>query len=67
MSQAKYNNQNFYGMVTVMDVRIRNLERGHSEFEKRSLILALRITILHSCFDILSEQNRNTAPVEAIS
>ena len=36
-------------------------------FEKRILILALRITILHSCFEILSEQNHNTAPTEAVS
>ena len=50
-----------------MDVRIRNLEPGHGEFEKRILILALRITILHSCLDLLSGQNRNTAPTEAIS
>ena len=49
-----------------MDVRIRNLEPGH-EFETRILILALRITILHSCLDMLSEQNRNTAPTAAIS
>ena len=67
MSQAKSNNQNFYGIVTVMDVRIRNLEPGYGEFEKRILILALRIMILHSFLDILSGQNRNTAPIEAIS
>ena len=69
MSQAKSNSQNIYDIdiVTVMDVRIRNLENGHGEFEKRILILALRITTLHSCLDILSEQNRNTAPTKAIS
>ena len=67
MSQAKFKNQNFYGIVTFMDVTIRNLESGYGEFEKTVLIIALRITILHSCLDILSEQNRNTAPVEAIS
>ena len=67
MSQAKSNGQIIYDIVTVMDVRIRNLEPGHSEFEERIEILALRITILHSCLDILSEQNRNTASAEAIS
>ena len=67
MSQAKTNSQNIYNIVTVMDVRIRNLEPGHGKFEKKILILALRITTLLSCLDILSEQNRNTAPTEAIS
>ena len=67
MSQAKSNGQIIYDIVTVMDVRIRNLEPGHSEFEERIVILALRITIFHSCLDILSEQNRNTASAEAIS
>ena len=65
MSQATSITQNCYGIVTVMGVRIRNLERGHGEFEK--IILALRIIILHSCLDIVSEQNRNTAPIEVIS
>ena len=50
-----------------MDVRIRNLQPDRRDFEKRILSLALRITILHSCLDISSEQNRNTAPIEAIS
>ena len=66
MSQAKFNSQKFYGIATAMDVRIRNLVPAYGKFEKIILILALRITILHSCFDILSEQNRNTAPTEAI-
>ena len=57
----------FTALVTVMDVRIRNLEPGHGEFEKKRLILAQRITILHSCLHILSDKNRNTAPTEAIS
>ena len=67
MSQAKTNSQNIYDIVTVMNVRIRNLEPGHGKFEKRILILALRIATPHSCLDILSEQNRNTDPIEAIS
>ena len=50
-----------------MDVRVRNLEPGPSKFERRILIFALRIMILHSCLDIFSEQNHNTAPTEAIS
>ena len=66
MSQAKANSQNIYALVTVMDVRIRNLERGPGKFG-RILILALRIMTLHSCLDIFSEQNHNTAPTEAIS
>ena len=65
MSQAKANSQNIYDTVTVMDVRIRNLETGHGKFEKRILILTLRT--LCSFLDILSEQNHNTAPTEAIS
>ena len=67
MSQAKANSQNIYDMVTVMDVRIRNLEPGPGKFEKRILILALRIMTRHPCLDIFSEQNHNTAPTEAIS
>ena len=67
MSQAKANSQNIYDVVTIMDVRIRNLEVGPDKFEKRILILALRIMTLHSCLDIVSEQNHNTAPTEAIS
>ena len=54
MSQAKANSQNIYGIVTVMDARIRNLEPGLGKFEKRVLILALRIMTLHSCLHILS-------------
>ena len=67
MSQAKVNSQNIYDIVTVVDVRIRNLEPGPGKFEKISLILGLRIMTLHSCLDIFSEQNHNTAPTEAIS
>ena len=67
MSQAKANSQNIYAIVTVMDVRIRNLEPGPGEFERRILILALRIMTPHSCLDIFSEQNHNTASNEAIS
>ena len=48
MRQAKSNNQNFYGKITVIDVRIRNLEPGHGKFEKRILILAL--TLFHPGF-----------------
>ena len=64
MSQAKANSQNIYDKVTVMDVRIRNLEPGSGKFEKRILILALRIMTLHleyvcvcrfSCIHIVSE------------
>ena len=67
MSQAKANSQNIYDLVTVMDVRIRNLEPSPGKFEKRILILALRIMMtLHSCLDIFGEQNHNTAPTEAI-
>ena len=66
MSHAKANSQNIYPIVTVMDVRIRNLEPGHGKFERRIFILALRIMTLHSCLDIVSEQNHNTAPTEAI-
>ena len=40
MSQAKANSQNIYDIVTVMDVRIRNLEPGPGKFQKRILILA---------------------------
>ena len=43
MSQAKANGQNIYNIVTVMDVRIRNLEPGPGKFEKRILILALKV------------------------
>ena len=67
MNHAKANSQNIYDMVTVMDVRIGNLEPSPGKFEKRILILALRIVTLHSCLDILSEQNHNTASTEAIS
>ena len=67
MSQAKANSQNIYAIVNVMDVRIRNLEPSPGKFERRILILALRIMTLHSCLDIFSEQNHNTAPTEAIS
>ena len=67
MSQAKANSQKIYDIVNVMDVRTRNLEPGPGKFEKRILILALRIMTLHSCFDIFSEQNYNTAPTEAVS
>ena len=67
MSQAKADSQNIYDTVTVMDVRISNLEPGPGKFEKRILILALRIMTLHSCLDIFNEQNHNTAPNEAIS
>ena len=67
MSQGKANSQNIYDIVTVMDVRNRNLEPGPSKFEKRIFILALRIITLHSCLGIVSEQNHNTAPTEAIS
>ena len=67
MSQAKANSQNIYAIVAVMDVRIRNLEPGPGKFERRILILVLRIMTLRSCFDIFSEQNHNTAPTEAIS
>ena len=66
MSQAKANSQNIYAIVTVMDVRIRNLEPGPGKFERRIFILALRIMTLHSCLDIISEQNHNAAPAEAI-
>ena len=55
MSQAKSNSQNIYDIVTVMDVRSRDLEPGHGEFGKSIFILALRITTLHSCLDILNE------------
>ena len=67
MSEAKANSQNIYAIITVMDVRIRNLEPGPGKSERRILILALRIMTLHSCLDIFSEQNHNTAPAEAIS
>ena len=50
-----------------MNVRIRNLEADPGKSEKIMLILALRIMTLHSCPDIFSEQNHNTAPTEAIS
>ena len=66
-SQAKANSQNIYAIVTVKDVRIRNLEFSPGKFERKILILALRIMTLHSCLDIFSEQNHNTAPTEAIS
>ena len=67
MSHAKANSQNIYDIVTVMDVRIMYLEPGPGKFEKRILILALRIMTLHSFLDILTEQNHNIAPTEAIS
>ena len=68
MSQAKANSQNIYDIVTVMEVKIRNLEPGPGKFEEKILILALRIMTLHSsCLDIFSEQNHNTTPTEAIS
>ena len=35
MSQAKANSQNIYDIVTVMDVKIRNLEPGPGKFEKK--------------------------------
>ena len=66
MSQAKANSQNIYAIVTVTDVRIWNLEPGPGKFERRILILALKIMTLQSCLDIFSEQNHNTAPTEAI-
>ena len=66
MTKAKANSQNIYAIVTVMDVRIWNLEPGPGKFE-RIIILALRIMTLHSCLNIFSEQNHNTAPTEAIS
>ena len=66
MTEAKANSQNIYAIVTVMGVRIRNLEPGPGKFE-RILILALKIMTLHSCFDIFSEQDHNTAPTKAIS
>ena len=66
MSQAKANSQDIYDIATVMDVRIRSLEPGPGKFEKRILILALRIMTLHSCLDIFSDQNHNAAPTEAI-
>ena len=47
-----------------MDVRIRNLEPGPGKFERSILILALRIMALHSCLDIFSEQNNNTASTD---
>ena len=65
MSQAKTNSQNIYDIVTVMDAKIKNLEPGPGKFEKRILIFTLRIMMLHSCLDIFSEQNHNTAPTEA--
>ena len=52
MSQAKANSQNIYAIVAVMDVRIRNLKPGPGKFERRILILALRIMTLRSCLDI---------------
>ena len=61
MNQVKANSQNIYDIVTVMDVRIRNLKPGPGKFEKIILILALRIMTLYSCLDILSEQNHNIA------
>ena len=67
MSQAKANSQKIYDIVTVMDVRIRNLKSGPGKFEKRILILALRIMTLYSCLDIFCEQNHNTTPTETIS
>ena len=68
MRQAKANSQNIYDIVTVMDARSRNLEPCPGKFEKRNLILDLRIMTLHSCFDILRvSKNHNTAPTEAIS
>ena len=67
MSQDKANSQNIYAIVAVMDVRIRDHEPGPGKFERRILILALRIMTLRSCFDIFGEQNHNTAPTEAIS
>ena len=66
MSQAKTNSQNIYDIVTVMDIKIKNLEPSPGKSEKRILILALRIMTLHSFLDILSDQNHNTAPTEAI-
>ena len=45
MTKAKANSQNIYAIVTVMDVRIRNLEPGPGKFES-ILILALRIMTL---------------------
>ena len=66
MSQGKANSQNIYAIVTVMDVRIWNLQPGHGKFERRTFILALRIMTLHSCLAIVSEQNHNTAQTEAI-
>ena len=62
MSQAKANSQDIYAIVTVMDVRVRNLEPGPGKFERRIFIFALRIMTLHSCLDIFSEQNHNIAP-----
>ena len=67
MSQAKANSQNIYAIVTVMDVRIRNLEPDPGKSERRILILALRVMTVHSCLEIFNEQNHNTAPTEAIS
>ena len=67
MSQAKANSQNIYAIVTFMDVRIRNLESGPGKFERKILILALRIMTLHSCLDIFGEQNHNTAPTEQLT
>ena len=52
MSQAKANSQNIYAIVAVMDVRIRNRKPGPGKFERRILILALRIMTLRSCLDI---------------
>ena len=52
MSQAKANSQNIYAIVAVMDVTIRNLEPGPGKFERRILILALRIITFRSCLDI---------------
>ena len=52
MSEAKANSLNIYAIVAVVDVRIRNLKPGPGKFERRILILALKIITLHSCLDI---------------
>ena len=36
MSQAKANGQNIYAIVTVMDVRIRNLEPGPGNLREKN-------------------------------
>ena len=50
MSQAKANNQNIYDIVTVMDVRIRNLHPGPGKGHvKIMLIPVIALSFPHFC------------------